>query len=423
MEYTQEITLDLNTRSAPPVIYGAKQGDNNTRIIKINLTQDDTEYQLTGSELIILRARKPDGTDIGNAGQINLEDNSIYITLTEQTLAVSGRVLADLLLYSNSNEYLSTASFIIDVAPAPISVMRKVPSTDEMGVFADLLAQVAGVPSQVNAAQAAKNAAEAAASSAQAARNSAWAAVNSINIEGIQITSGSLLTPGTFPSSGVIEKTNKNTFVFHAPAVKPTATASLVYGDISASQASVEVSVESGTPTAGEDSNLLVNFDFDFKLPTPTVTLTTSIDSSGRGKAADAAAVASAIKSAVPSFFDSNNVLSRLNGGTGIAVSDPSDPSEVISRLGGQVSKKLCSVTIEPSHWSSSGSIFSCTKPVSGVTTDSNQLIQITEADINSKKYAGEAVLYPSTANSGNLIFTCKSVPEGPITLNIVIWD
>ena len=418
MEYTQEITLDLNTRSAPPVIYGAKQGDNNTRIIKINLTQDDTEYQLTGSELVILRARKPDGTDIGNTGQINLEDNSIYITLTEQTLAVSGRVLADLLLYSNSNEFLSTASFIIDVAPAPIEVMRQVPSADEMGAFSNLLAQVAGVPSQVNAAQAASISAQQAQASAEAAASSAWAAVNSINVEGIQLTSGSLLTPGT-SSGAIIEKTNKNTFVFHAPTVKPTATASLVYGDISASQASVEVSVESGVPAPGEDSNLLVNFDFDFKLPTPTVTLTSNIDSSGAGMAADAAAVASAIESAVPTFFV-NNVLSPSYGGTGIAANNS---LEIISRLGGQVSKKLRSVTIESSDWSSSGSIFSCTESVSGVTTDTNQLIQITEADINSKRYAGEAVLYPPTANSGSLIFTCESVPESAITLNIVIWD
>lgn len=418
MEYTQEITLDLNTRSAPPVIYGAKQGDNNTRIIKINLTQDDTEYQLTGSELIILRARKPDGTDIGNAGQINLEDNSIYITLTEQTLAVSGRVLADLLLYSNSNEYLSTASFIIDVAPAPISVMRQVPSANEMGAFSDLLAQVAGVPSQVNAAQAARISAQQAQASAEAAASSAWAAVNSINVEGIQLTSGSLLTPGT-SSGAIIEKTNKNTFVFHAPTVKPTATASLVYGDISASQASVEVSVESGVPAPGEDSNLLVNFGFDFKLPTPTVTLTSNISSSGAGMAADAAAVASAIESAVPTFFV-NNVLSPSYGGTGIAASNSSG---IISGLGGQVSKKLRSVTIASSDWSSSGGNFSCTKPVSDVTIDSNQLVQITEADINSKKYAGEAVLYPPVASNGSLIFTCESVPEGSITLNIVIWD
>lgn len=419
MEYTQEITLDLNTRSAPPVIYGAKQGDNNTRIIKINLTQDDTEYQLTGSELIVLRARKPDGTDIGNAGQINLEDNSIYITLTEQTLAVSGRVLADLLLYSNSNEYLSTASFIIDVAPAPISVMRQVPSANEMGAFSDLLAQVAGVPSQVNAAQAARISAEAAASSAEDAASSAWAAVNSIDVEGIQFISGSLLTPGTFPSGAAIEKTNKNTFVFHAPTVKPTATASLVYGDISASQASVEVSVESGVPAPGEDSNLLVNFDFDFKLPTPTVTLTSNISSSGAGMAADAAAVASAIESAVPTFFV-NNVLSPSYGGTGITASNSSG---IISGLGGQVSKKLRSVTIASSDWSSSGGNFSCTKPVSDVTIDSNQLVQITEADINSKRYAGEAVLYPPVASNGSLIFTCESVPEGSIALNIVIWD
>ena len=136
--------------------------------------------------------------------------------------------------------------------------------------------------------------------------------------------------------------------------------------------------------------------------------------------AADAAAVAGAIASAVPSFFDSNDVLPILNGGTGIKASNS---LAVINGLGGQVSKKLRSVTIASNEWSSSGGNISCTKPVSGVTTDTNQLIQITEADINSKRYAGEAVLYPPTANSGSLIFTCESVPESAITLNIVIWD
>jgi len=45
LEYTQEITLDINSNTAYTTV-GAKQGDNNTRIIKVHLTENGLDYNL-----------------------------------------------------------------------------------------------------------------------------------------------------------------------------------------------------------------------------------------------------------------------------------------------------------------------------------------------------------------------------------------
>lgn len=418
MEYQQEITLDLNTRSAPPVIYGAKQGDANTRILKINLLQNGSVYQFTGNELVVLRARKPDNTDIGNAGQINLEGNSVYVTLTEQMLIVPGRVLTDLLLYSNTNEFISTVSFIIDVQPAPVQVMSGTVSASEYAIFSQLLADVSGVPSLVNAAQAAMLSAIAASNSANAAASSAWDAVNDINDNGIIITTGTVLDPGT--SSGIIEKTNKNTFDFHAPTVKPTATASINIESILPSEANVVVTVESATPTTGQDPNLLAKFNFDFTLPSPAVSLTTAIGSDGAGAAADASAVRDAIALATEQIpmenitFASTDILDAEHGGTGIAASNIND-----IRNGINAQQKITTTIgmLASNGWEN----LSQDIPMpSGFNSNSNFIAS--PANASSWEFAQDAELgFPSQSNN-TLTFSCKSSPIGNIYVTIYWW-
>lgn len=131
MEYTQEITLDLNSNVAYTTV-GAKQGDHNTRIVKVHITQNGIDYNLTeqGVSTAYFRFRKPDGKAVINTCQIN-DDNTISLALTSQTLAVSGRGYADITLMSDSS-ILSTVSFIIVIMSSP-QVAGEATSSSEFG--------------------------------------------------------------------------------------------------------------------------------------------------------------------------------------------------------------------------------------------------------------------------------------------------
>lgn len=131
MEYTQEITLELNSNVAYTTV-GAKQGDHNTRIIKVHITQNGIDYNLVeqGVSAAYFRFRKPDGKAIINSCEIN-SDNTISLALTSQTLAVSGRGYADITLMSGSS-ILSTVSFIIVIMSSP-QVAGEATSSSEFG--------------------------------------------------------------------------------------------------------------------------------------------------------------------------------------------------------------------------------------------------------------------------------------------------
>lgn len=128
MQYTQEITLDLNANTAYTTI-GAKQGDSGSRIVKVHLTQNGEDYIIEDGVSAYFRFRKPDGKAIVNAATI--EDNAIYIVLTAQTLAAAGRGYADITLQSGTT-ILSSVSFIIIIMASP-QVANQATSGNEFG--------------------------------------------------------------------------------------------------------------------------------------------------------------------------------------------------------------------------------------------------------------------------------------------------
>ncbi len=113
---TQNITLDLSQRSSMQHLY-AKQGDNESRCVRVTLMDNGTVYTPTGVEAHF-RARKPDGTMICNPATIN-EDGTVTLELTGQTLAAAGTVLADVCLCGDDGQILSSASFAILVEVQP----------------------------------------------------------------------------------------------------------------------------------------------------------------------------------------------------------------------------------------------------------------------------------------------------------------
>ena len=123
---TQTINLDLSRQSAGLCLY-AKQGDADSRYLRVCLTNQGQTYTPTGVQANF-RARKPDGTMVYNPAVINA-DGSVTVELTEQTLAVAGPVLADVCLCGAEGQVLSSASFMIMVDAQPYG--DRVESTNE----------------------------------------------------------------------------------------------------------------------------------------------------------------------------------------------------------------------------------------------------------------------------------------------------
>ena len=128
MEYVQEITLELNSNTAYTTV-GAKQGDSDSRIIMVHLTQNGETYTIPDGVSAYFRFRKPDGKVVVNA--VTIEDNAIYVGLTAQTLAVAGRGYGDITLQSGT-QVLSTVSFIVIIMASP-QVADQVVSSNEFG--------------------------------------------------------------------------------------------------------------------------------------------------------------------------------------------------------------------------------------------------------------------------------------------------
>lgn len=160
MNITQEITLDLSKKSVYQYV-SAKEGDSGSRFVKITLTNNGVAYQVPQEVSANFRAQKPDGTMVLNQATVN-GDGTVTIELTQQTLAVSGDVYADVFMVGIHHETLSSASFVIHVEPIPEG--NKIDSKNEFLVF------LQAVEKSEYAAQAATEAAKRA---EQAASNNA----------------------------------------------------------------------------------------------------------------------------------------------------------------------------------------------------------------------------------------------------------
>lgn len=126
-KYIQDITLDLDCNGAYTTI-AAKQGDNNSRIIKVHLTKNNIPYTIPSGVSAYFRCRKPDGHGVDAPAIINTEENVIEVTLTSQVLMVSGRAYCD--VGFTGDGILSSSAFILLIMASPSIASGEV-STDD----------------------------------------------------------------------------------------------------------------------------------------------------------------------------------------------------------------------------------------------------------------------------------------------------
>lgn len=276
MEYIQEITLDLNADSVP-VLVSAKQADELSRKLKIYLMSDGNEYQPEPDAMVLVRARKPDGTYFVDGAIATINSNIVEVTLPSSALYTAGRALVDIVLY-NGSQYLSTASFILKIQPSPSEVMNMAVPTDgnDYPVFLTLMSALGSIEPVVSSA----------AAEAVAASNSAkyWA-------DSFSLAAGTPMQPGADPS--IIGE--GPAYTLRLPSIKPMATISIDENGVAAS-ATISVDDFEGTAPTGLDPNLIKVFNFGITLPSGR---NVQIDNtlSQPGQAADASAVGVAISS------------------------------------------------------------------------------------------------------------------------------
>ena len=147
LQILKSFSLDF-TRSAPLEYIFAKQGDQNSRILEISPLNSGLPYTIPAGASARFGAKKSDGTQVLNDAEIR--DGKIYATLTEQTLAASGILVAEVGLYGLQNELLSSQHFYLKVEPFAIDPERA-ESSDEYGSFvAALLALDAAIRASEN---------------------------------------------------------------------------------------------------------------------------------------------------------------------------------------------------------------------------------------------------------------------------------
>lgn len=176
MQYIQEITLDLYQ---PNYVYVyAKQGDADARFLRIHLTANGVEFKPDTGVSAAFRALKSDGKSIDNPSVIEA-GGTILACLTDQTLAVSGEVTADIVL-KKGTEVISTLNFVIVVQPAPQGA--DLPSTNELGEMIQATADAVAAAESANTAAGKANTAAQGANTATEAANEAAALLEGMTV-------------------------------------------------------------------------------------------------------------------------------------------------------------------------------------------------------------------------------------------------
>ena len=116
----RELTLSVSEKRGTQYVY-AKQGDALSRNLSITLVDDDSALTFGSGERAAIRVLKPDGTSLAENATIG-NNGVISVELSDQILAVSGLISADIVIYSGTTIILSSEVFTIEAEAAPIGV-------------------------------------------------------------------------------------------------------------------------------------------------------------------------------------------------------------------------------------------------------------------------------------------------------------
>ena len=108
-----DITLEL-TGDERLYMVSAKQGDKQTRYVRITLTNNGKVFMIPTGYILIANIKKPDKHFCYN--ECKVEDNKVLVELTNQALAAAGTAHCDIEIRDEQNTYvLSSQAFTIEI--------------------------------------------------------------------------------------------------------------------------------------------------------------------------------------------------------------------------------------------------------------------------------------------------------------------
>ena len=154
----KRISLDIQKASSGEAV-NIKIGDTG-RTIHISLVDGGVPYIISEDCYAVFTAKKPDGNVVYN--DCTIENNTIIYEVTEQTVAVEGRVNCEIKLYGADDKLITSSKFTIIVHGTVYNEGDEIESSDEFSALTKMVGA---------AQQATKEANEAAQNSAHTAKS------------------------------------------------------------------------------------------------------------------------------------------------------------------------------------------------------------------------------------------------------------
>ena len=142
------ISLDIHSTSSKDTV-NAKRGDTARRIV-ISLVDGGIPYVISKDCYAVFTAKKPDGNVVYN--DCTIENNTIIYKLTEQTVAVEGRVNSEIKLYGADDKLITSPKFTIAVFGTVYDEGDEIESSDEFNALTHLVSEAMEATENANKA-------------------------------------------------------------------------------------------------------------------------------------------------------------------------------------------------------------------------------------------------------------------------------
>ena len=135
MNYSDyRLTLDIYDVRSNTVVKVKRR--TNTKRLCISFTENGKVYEIADGCTAVFKGKKPDDTKIMN--DCDIENNTIYYVMTNNTTSAVGIVDSEVSLYGSDGKVISSPTFSILVEDNPVHEDDEIDSTDELGAFASM---------------------------------------------------------------------------------------------------------------------------------------------------------------------------------------------------------------------------------------------------------------------------------------------
>ena len=146
----KRISLDIHSPSSNETV-NAKRGDTGRKIC-ISLVDGGVPYIISEECYAVFTAKKPDGNVLYN--HCTIENNTIIYQITEQSVAVEGRVNSEIKLYGADDKLITSAKFTILVYGTVYNAGDEIQSEKEVDALTHLVSEATSAISAANEAAA-----------------------------------------------------------------------------------------------------------------------------------------------------------------------------------------------------------------------------------------------------------------------------